>query len=498
MTHNRVGKIGQLRPYEERVSLVTESSLRAVRWKTSTQSQVEGANGEFKKVGEKEVTKEFLTTDLDDRRPKTKGVIDPRGPIQFRDRIKELRRVRAGDLLPNPKNWRRHSKAQADALRGLLTAIGYADALLARELADGKLMLVDGHLRAATTPDAEVPVLVLDVTEEEADKILLTLDPLAAMAEADSEQLKILLETVRTDDAAVQELLKRTAGDQLWEMLHPSEITEVEDPPERADELRRKWETETGQHWQIDRHRIICADCTDESAVARLWSGSRLGARMVWTDAPYGVNYAQKNRLLNKTDRGNRIQKPIVNDHLTEAETGALFQDGLTAASKYYERGACVYASVPGGPLLVRFISAFEAAGLAFKSTLVWVKNHFVIGMSDYHFRHELILYGWLDDGPHLWNGDRSQDSVFEVDRPQISDLHPTTKPIELIARMIANSSRVGEVVYDPFCGSGSTVVAAHQLGRVGYACEIDPAYVAVSLERLSLLGMKPVLVSKP
>src|SRR6202035_4303775 len=108
-----------------------------------------------------------------------------------------------------------------------------------------------------------------------------------------------------------------------------------------------------------------------------------------------------------------------------------------------------------------------------------------------------LVLYGWLKNGPHFWNGDRSQDSVFEVDRPQVSDLHPTRKPVELIARMVANSSRAGEVVYDPFCGSGSTIVAAHQLGRVGFGCEIDPAYVAVELERLSLLGLRPELVGE-
>jgi DNA modification methylase len=116
---------------------------------------------------------------------------------------------------------------------------------------------------------------------------------------------------------------------------------------------------------------------------------------------------------------------------------------------------------------------------------------------SDYHFRHELVLYGWLNNGAHHWDGDRSQDSVFEVDRPRASDLHPTTKPVELIARMVANSSRPGELVYDPFCGSGSTIVAAHQLGRIGFGCEIDPAYLAVELERLSRLGLRAELVDE-
>ena len=131
--------------------------------------------------------------------------------IHIRDRIRELRRVAARDLVPNPKNWRRHPKAQVDALHGILAEIGYADALLVRELPDGRLVLIDGHLRAETTPDALVPVLVVDVNEEEADKILLTLDPLAAMAESDAERLKALLTTVCTDSEAVQDLLKRLA-----------------------------------------------------------------------------------------------------------------------------------------------------------------------------------------------------------------------------------------------------------------------------------------------
>src|SRR3954468_23696000 len=126
--------------------------------------------------------------------------------MHIRDRIKELRRVRATDLRPNPRNWRIHPPAQQDALRGLLAEVGYADALLARELADGTLMLIDGHLRAETTPDAVVPVLILDVDETEADKILLTHDPLAAMATVSTKHLNDLLATIKTDNESVQKL----------------------------------------------------------------------------------------------------------------------------------------------------------------------------------------------------------------------------------------------------------------------------------------------------
>ena len=129
--------------------------------------------------------------------------------MQIRDRVKELRRVRASELLPNPRNWRRHGPAQQAALKGLLGEIGHADVLLARETADGKLMLIDGHLRAETTPDTMVPVAVLDITEAEGDLLLMTLDPLAAMATGDAKRVEALLSTVRSDDAAVGALLER-------------------------------------------------------------------------------------------------------------------------------------------------------------------------------------------------------------------------------------------------------------------------------------------------
>lgn len=131
--------------------------------------------------------------------------------MKIRDRIKELRRVPASELLPNPKNWRTHPKSQQDALRGVLSEVGFADAAIARELPDGSLMLIDGHLRAETAADAKVPVLVLDVTEEEADKLLVTLDPLAAMADTNAEALESVLGEVETNSEAVSEMLSRLA-----------------------------------------------------------------------------------------------------------------------------------------------------------------------------------------------------------------------------------------------------------------------------------------------
>jgi len=415
----------------------------------------------------------------------------------IRDRIKELRRVRAKDLLANPKNWRVHPKAQSAALRGLLSEIGYADALLVRGLPDGRLQLIDGHLRAETTPSAMVPVLILDVSEAEADKILLTLDPLAGMAESDSGRLQALLNNVRTDSMAVEQLFARIAEQDALQVLRPlAEILDPEPQLERATELQERWCTAHNQLWRIGPHRLVCGDSTDQADVAKLWIDGGPLIRLTWTDPPYGIDYVQnKNAALQHLHKGTRVKKNIANDSLAPEETHALFARALSLAREHSRRGAACYATVAAGPLLTGFIQAFQAAGFAFKHHLVWIKQQMVLGRCDYHYRHEPILYGWLENGPHYFCDDRTHDTIFQVDRPVNSEFHPTTKPTQLIAPMIANSTRAGELVYDPFCGSGSTLLAAHQLDRVGYGVEIDPAYVAVTLERLSALGLKPELV---
>jgi hypothetical protein len=205
--------------------------------------------------------------------------------------------VRARELVPNPKNWRRHPKAQAEALRGLLGEIGNADALLARELPDGRLQLIDGHLRAATMPDEEVPILILDLNGEEADRLLLTLDPLGTMAVADSERLGALLDSIRSDDPAVQALLDNLRAQERLLLENLSELTDPEPQVDKAQELRRKWGTETGQLWQVGPHRLVCGDCRVANTVRRLWDDGQK-FRMLWCDPPYGVDYAAKNKLL--------------------------------------------------------------------------------------------------------------------------------------------------------------------------------------------------------
>jgi hypothetical protein len=178
--------------------------------------------------------------------------------MRIRDRIKELRRVPARELLPNPKNWRLHPPAQQQALKGLLVELGYCDAAIARELPDGRLQLIDGHLRRDITPETDVPVLVLDVSQEEADKLLVTLDPLACLAEADSAALSSLLASVDTDSEAVRALLKDLAAGELTPFVEPELISGLADPdqiPEPPDEPV----TQPGDLWILGAHVCFAA-----------------------------------------------------------------------------------------------------------------------------------------------------------------------------------------------------------------------------------------------
>jgi DNA modification methylase len=410
-----------------------------------------------------------------------------------RNRVKELRFVKANELVPHPKNWRRHSQFQQDVLRGLLTEIGYADVLLASELPDGRLQLIDGHLRAVTTPDQKVPVVVLDVTQAEAETILLTLDPVASLAQADLDRVKELLASVTTTDRDILELFAMVADQAVSQLPEIGALVDPEPRIDKAAELQKKWRTKRGQLWGVGPHRLLCADSREISQVRRLMGDEAF--RLCWTDSPYGVNYAKKNEHLNRTCRGNRIQTPIANDDLPPEQVRSLFENALKVGRRFAYPGAACYATVPSGSLLPYFIAGFDASGFSFKHQLIWVKNHFVIGRADYHYRHEPILYGWLEDGPHYFVDDRTQDSVFEIEKPHVSDAHSTCKPVQLIARMIANSTRPAEIVYDPFCGSGSSLLAAHQLRRIGRGVEIDPAYIAVTLGRMTQLGLKPELL---
>jgi DNA modification methylase len=459
------------------------------------------------------VTNESQTIGVENTRGEFDSSVrrDAVGGIQIRDRIKELRRVPAKDLSPNPRNWRRHPRAQSEAMRAILGDIGYADALLARELPDGRLMLIDGHLRKEVTPDAVVPVLVLDVTEEESDKILATLDPIAAMAEADSERLKSLLSTVQTNDEAVEELLRRTAGPKLWQLIHPEDIAEPPAQIDQAGELQKKWNTQTGQLWQIGSHRLLCGDSTNAEDVVRLMNGER--AVLFATDPPYAIGYTGGSHPQSWGNRGAANRDKNWSGQYVEAksadvrntaEAGVELYRGFisTAIQHAIVRPAawyCFHASRRQAMLE----SIWNEFGAFVHQQIIWVKSRPVLTYSTYLWRHEPCFYGWIrGEKPKTL---RSQvgttageflTTVWEVPSSEVeSDAHPTSKPCRLFALPMEMHSERGDICYEPFSGSGSQLVAAQQLGRRCYAIEKSPPFVAVALERMSAMGLSPELV---
>ena len=403
--------------------------------------------------------------------------------MQIRDRVKELRRVRAGDLVPNPKNWRTHPQAQQDALRGILAEVGYADALLARELPDGSLMLVDGHLRAETTPEQEVPVLVLDIDQAEADKLLLSLDPLAALAETNSTALDALLREVDTGSEGLQQMYADMAEAAELYQDGDKEIVEDEVPEPPVDAI-----TKPGDLWLLGDHRLLCGDSTKAEDVERLMAGAK--ADLLNTDPPYGVSVAGGTHDPRDT-KNYRSGGEIENDGLTGDSLAKFLEAAFANAEKHLSAGASWYVWYAGTETAA-FLRATQSLG-GMRHILVWVKPNFVFGRCDYHYRHEPVMYGWTPGAGHRWYGDRTQDSVWEakVGVDLEKKLHPTSKPISIAARPIQNHTKQGDVVADMFLGSGTTLIAAEQLGRKCYGMEISPAYCDVIVKRWETLTGK-------
>jgi len=259
----------------------------------------------------------------------------------------------------------------------------------------------------------------------------------------------------------------------------PRDLDACPDLPAPADVYVRP-----GDLYGLGRHRLLVGDATNAADVSRLLGGASVD--LLVTDPPYGVGYTGKTRRA----------LTIANDDLGEDGTRRLVAETLRAAP--LRPGGAFYVFAPGGALHLAFLLALRDAGLAVHQTLVWLKDQFVLGHADYHARHEPILYGWRDGAAHHVVADRTQDTVWEYPRPARNTDHPTMKPAALIERAIRNSSLPGETVYDPFVGSGTTLVAAEIAGRRAFAIEIDPAYAQVALERwAALTGRRPTLVER-
>lgn len=391
--------------------------------------------------------------------------------MKIRDRIKEFRRVKASDLAPSPKNWRTHPKAQKEALQGLLAEIGFAGAVLARETPQG-LMLIDGHLRTETAADSEIPVLILDVDEAEADKILATFDPVGAMAGADAAALDALLRGVETSSEAVAGMLAELAKEAG---LYQKEITEDEAPEPPADPI-----TKAGDLWILGEHRVMCGDSTKAEDVGRLMAGAK--ADMMFTDPPYGVNY-----------EGGHFHSGNVNikrkrEKLAADATAQIYFDFLPVALVYVD-GPCYMLFSDSKARDV--YNAVHDNGCEVHALIIWHKTNatYAAMNAQYKQRHEPCLYFKPQGSTLRWCGETTEATVWSQDRDGINEFHPTQKPVGLAAKAMKNHEAT--TVLDLFLGSGSTLIAAEQLGRKCYGMEISPAYCDVIVQRWETLTGK-------
>jgi len=398
---------------------------------------------------------------------------------------------RLSDLVPWEKNPRQIKDAGAKRLVESMDQFGQIHAIA---IGPGD-EIYDGHQRSFVWaacerygPDFEVDVRVASrpLTEPEREKLVIFLHS-GATGSYDWEILSAWDSTTLKSWGLDEGQLRGWNDDaaNLALMLEAEEDEPPEDPGaqvDRAEELREKWGVNLGDLWKCGEHLIICGDCTDAAVVERVMGGEK--AEMVWTDPPYGVSYGAKNRYLQTIGPSDRLEDDIEGDDLLPDEVGTLTTDALSAMAAHCLPGAVAYVAAPPGPLHIRFITAMNESGFQYRHQLIWLKNQLVFGRSDYMYKHEPILYGWLQNGAHFFEPRSNNCTVFEFDRPRESKLHPTMKPVELVAAMIENSSNPEDCVADPFSGSGTTGIACERLGRKARLIEIDPKYVAVTLER--------------
>jgi DNA modification methylase len=401
----------------------------------------------------------------------------------WRNRIVEYGVTDAAELVTNPANFRVHPIPQVQALTGSLNDLGWIAPVIVNRLTG---RVVDGHLRARLAGEQAslLPVAYVELSEKEEREALLALDPIAAMATIDRERLGELLAKVESEEQGIKQLLERLAREN--DLYHPR----GEDPGpdlDHAEGLQEKWRVEPGHLYQVGRHRLMCGDVTDADAVGRLLSGS-LGHICV-TDPPWNVAYG---KAANPRWR-----------------TRSIKNDDLGADFPAFAKAFCQVIAdslLPGG-LLYLVMSAQEwpvidrclrEVGLHWSSTIIWAKDRPVLSRKDYHTQYEPLWYGWKEGASRLAPvEDRSQSDLWQIPRPARSDEHPTMKPVELFMRALLNSSRPDDLVFDPFLGSGTTAVAAEQTGRTCRALDIEPKYIAVTLERLSIMGLTPRLLER-
>jgi DNA modification methylase len=384
--------------------------------------------------------------------------------------VRPLATIRA-----DPNNVKKHGRRSLDEIARSLELHGQQKPVVV--LPDGTAIAGSGTIEAARKLGwTELAVVTWNGSAARARAYAVSDNRSAEFADWDDVQLSKVLgeiasEGLRGDDIGFTD---RELADLLGAAAGGGGATDDDIPPPPETAI-----TQPGDVWLLGENRLMCGDSTSVEAVAALLAGEK--ARQLITDPPWNVDL--ENYVSTK-----RISKTRENNHIANDALGADFPEWC--------RRVCAVAAgalAAGAPAYVVMSSqewpvidgALRTAGFHWSSTIIWLKDRPVLGRKDYHEIYEPVWYGWREGGPRLVElHDRTQTTVWPVKRPGRSDLHPTTKPLELIDRMVRNSSRRGDVVLDLFGGSGSTLIAADAAGRRGYAMELSPNYCDVIVQR--------------
>jgi DNA modification methylase len=375
-------------------------------------------------------------------------------------------KVNIDKLVPYARNARTHSKEQILQLRSSLREFGFVNPVIV----DKDLNIIAGHGRILAAKEegiVEVPCVFAEhLTEAQKRAYIIADNRLALNAGWDDELLSVELADLQAAEFDVSllgfddaELSKLMGG-----------LEEVKDDEfDLSSALEEAAFVKRGDVWTLGRHRLICGDATDAADVALLMDGRK--ANLVLTDPPYGVSF--------KSADGLKIQ----NDNLKAEVFYNFLLSSFCNMASFMEAGASAYifhADTEGE----NFRRAFREAGFHLSGTCIWAKDSFVMGRSPYQWQHEPILFGWLKNGKHKWYAGRAEKTVWNFAKPKKNENHPTSKPLDLLAYPIKNSSQANAIVLDTFGGSGSTLIACEQLDRTCHMLEVDEKYASVILRR--------------
>lgn len=392
------------------------------------------------------------------------------GVILMGKHTTEMKMVSISKLIPYVNNARTHSQEQVNKLRGSLREFGFINPVII----DSDFNVIAGHGRLMAAKEEgieEVPCVLVDyLTEAQKKAYILADNRYAQDAGWDEELLRLEIESLEEMDFDVS--LTGFDDQEIADLFADGESTGAEDDDfDLSDALEKAAFVERGDVWQVGRHRLMCGDATSPEDVATLMDGKK--ANLIITDPPYNVAFESSDGLSIKNDK-------MENDK---------FYEFLLAAFKnmaeHLEKGGSAYvfhADTEG----LNFRKAFIDAGFHLSGCCIWVKNSLVLGRSDYQWQHEPVLYGFLQNGKHYWskNAGRSQTTIWNFDKPKKNKNHPTSKPLDLLAYPIGNSSQENAIVIDTFGGSGSTLMTCEQTNRICHTMELDEKYASVILRR--------------